>query len=146
MLDRSVIREDCWLQRGVDSHGASKFLDLSSLGYSSLNDVVDPDELIGLRPVEKGYMSCGTARGTGFDEDITFNIFVPKGTHGMYLAPISRFGGGEQGKYKTWNGEDTYIGHENETLLHRGLKFEVTKAEKRYGQWFIDLEVINDEE
>lgn len=146
VLDRSVIREDCWLQRGVGKDGAAKFLDLEALGYSSLDEVTDPDELIGLTPIEKGYMSCGSARGTGFSENITFNIFVPKGTHGMYLAPISEFGGGTGGKWKTWDGSDTYVGKENETLLHRGLKFEVTKAKKEYGRWYIDIEVIPDNE
>ena len=146
VLDRSVIREDCWLQRGVGEDGAAKFLDLEALGYSSLDEVTDPDELIGLTPIEKGYMSCGSARGTGFSENITFNIFVPKGTHGMYLAPISEFGGGTGSKWKTWDGSDTYVGNENETLLHRGLKFEVTKAKKEYGRWYIDLEVIPDNE
>lgn len=146
VLDRSVIREDCWLQRGVGKAGAAKFLDLEALGYSSLDEVTDPDELIGLTPIEKGYMSCGSARGTGFSEDITFNVFVPKGTHGMYLAPISEFGGGMGDDWKTWDGSDTYVGSENETLLHRGLKFEVTKAKKEYGRWYIDLEVIPDNE
>ena len=146
VLDRSVIREDCWLQRGVGKAGAAKFLDLEALGYSSLEEVTDPDELIGLTPIEKGYMSCGSARGTGFSEDITFNVFVPKGTHGMYLAPISEFGGGMGDDWKTWDGSDTYVGSENETLLHRGLKFEVTKAKKEYGRWYIDLEVIPDNE
>ena len=143
VLDRSVIREDCWLQRGVEADGAEKFLNIESLGYTSLSQISDPDELIGLRPVEKGYMSCGSSRGTGMNETVTFNIFVPKGTHGMYLAPVSEYGGGSGGKYKTWNGESTSIGAENETLLHRGLKFEVTKVEKNeYGNWFIDMEVI----
>lgn len=146
VLDRSVIREDCWLQRGVGEDGAAKFLDLEALGYSSLDEVTDPDELIGLTPIEKGYMSCGSARGTGFNENVTFNVFVPKGTHGMYLAPISEFGGGTGSKWKTWDGSDTYVGSENETLLHRGLKFEVTKAKKEYGRWYIDLEVIPDNE
>ena len=146
VLDRSVIREDCWLQRGVGEDGAAKFLDLEALGYSSLDEVTDPDELIGLTPIEKGYMSCGSARGTGFSENVTFNVFVPKGTHGMYLAPISEFGGGTGSKWKTWDGSDTYVGNENETLLHRGLKFEVTKAKKEYGRWYIDLEVIPDNE
>lgn len=146
VLDRSVIREDCWLQRGVGEDGAAKFLDLEALGYSSLDEVTDPDELIGLTPIEKGYMSCGSAKGTGFSENITFNIFVPKGTHGMYLAPISEFGGGTSGKWRTWDGSNTYVGKENETLLHRGLKFEVTKAKKEYGKWYIDIEVIPDNE
>lgn len=146
VLDRSVISEDCWLQRGVGEAGAAKFLDLEALGYSSLDEVTDPNELIGLTPIEKGYMSCGSARGTGFNENVTFNIFVPKGTHGMYLAPISEFGGGMGDKWKTWDGSDTYIGKENETLLHRGLKFEVTKAKKEYGRWYIDIEVIPDNE
>lgn len=146
VLDRSVIREDCWLQRGVGEDGAAKFLDLEALGYSSLDEVTDPDELIGLTPIEKGYMSCGSARGTGFNEKVTFNVFVPKGTHGMYLAPISEFGGGMGDKWKTWDGSNTYVGKENETLLHRGLKFEVTKAKKEYGKWYIDIEVIPDNE
>lgn len=152
VLDKSVMEEDCWLQRGVGSSGTAKFLDIASLGYSKMSEINDPDELIGLRPVEKGFMSCGSSRGTGILEDVTFNIFVPKGTHGMYLTPISGFGGGSGGKYKTWKGEDTYIGGENETLLNRGLRFEVTKAERKKDGitnkyiWFIDLEVITDNE
>ena len=145
VLDKSVIDEDCWLQRGISAYGAEKFLNIESLGYDHLSEVVDPDELIGLIPIEKGFMSCGSSKGSGIPQNVTFNIFVPKGTHGMYLEPISEFGGGFGEAYKNWKGEDTSTGRENETLLQRGLKFEVTKAQRlKNGNWFIDIEVIPD--
>lgn len=138
----AVFDKDTWLTRGISVETAAKFFGLESLGYDSLYDIPDLDELIGTIPIEKGFMSCGAAKGTGFNEKVMLNVFCPKGTRGIYLAPISHFGGKMGDPPDKWKGEDTQVGGENEMLLQRGLKFEVTRAYKEYGIYYFDIEVI----
>ena len=91
-------------------------------------------------------MSCAASKGSGFDEGVTLNIFVPKGTHGFYLAPISYYGGNMGAKPGMWeeNNEDLQDDTgENEMLLDKGLKFSITKIEYTNGQFYVDLEVKN---
>lgn len=149
VMEKSVIDTDCWLQRGINIDGAEQFLGLTDMGYS-LYDLRDDERQMhiirDLTPREKGFMSCAASKGSGFDEGVTLNIFVPKGTHGFYLAPISYYGGNMGAKPGMWeeNNEDLQDDTgENEMLLDKGLKFSITKIEYTNGQFYIDLEVKN---
>ena len=150
VMEKSVIDTDCWLQRGINIDGAEQFLGLTDMGYS-LYDLRDDERQMhiveDLTPREKGFMSCAASKGSGFDDSVILNIFVPKGTHGFYLAPISYFGGNMGAEPNMWNKEDNedlqYDTGENEMLLDKGLKFSITKIEYTNGQFYIDLEVKN---
>ena len=142
-MEQSPLKEDIWVTRGVGLSTLSKFLGLKEQGYSDIQDVEDLDSLIGLQPTDKGYLSCSANKTGGFGENVRLNIFVPKGIHAIYLAPISHFGGDMGKPGKNWDGSDTYIGGENEILLDRDLKFEVTKVYTEGHMFYLDLEVIS---
>ena len=142
-MEQSPLKEDIWVTRGVGLSTLSKFLGLKEQGYSDIQDVEDLDSLIGLQPTDKGYLSCSANKTGGFGENVRLNIFVPKGIHAIYLAPISHFGGDMGKPGKNWDGSDTYIGGENEILLDRDLKFEVTKVYTEGNMFYLDLEVIS---
>ena len=142
-MEQSPLTEDMWVTRGVGLATLSKFLGLEEQGYSDIYDVEDLDFLVGLQPADKGYLSCSANKVGGFSENVRLNIFVPKGTHAIYLAPISHFGGRMGAPGKKWDGSDTYIGSENEILLDRNLKFEVTKVYREGNMFYLDLEVIS---
>lgn len=124
-IDRSAFDEDVWLQRGCNYKGMDKFLNLSKpLKDYSLDEL--KAEILGTKVTEHGFMSCGAAKGTGFDDKpIMFNIYAPAGTKMAYTANFSIFE------------------EENEMVLQRGTQFRVAKVEEKPGEgFFIDLEVV----
>lgn len=66
------------------------------------------DSLIGSIASDKGFLSTTPIQGGGFSGDITYRIFVPKGSHGAYVDEYSKYQG------------------EREFLLQSGGKFRVT--------------------
>lgn len=142
MIDKTKpFDRDVWLNRGASAGEFfgqfGKDLDI----YRS-----NPEKLIGLTGVQKPFMSTGHTKSWGFVDDgeeatarVVYNIYCPKGTKGIYTEPYSAFGTGGIG----WDGKTkTPIRNEVEVILQRGCKFRVTKAEYKNGQWFIDLDLI----
>lgn len=124
-IDRSAFDEDVWLQRGCNYKGMDKFLNLSKpLKEYSLDEL--KAEILGTKVTEHGFMSCGAAKGTGFDDKpVIFNIYAPAGTKMAYAPNFSAFK------------------KENEMILQRGTQFRVAKIEENPdGGFFIDLEVV----
>ena len=134
MIERSSYDRDIWLQRGVDYRGAQGLLGVNLYG-------ADPKSLIGKTVTEKAFSSCGIAKGKGFNKEVIYNIYCPKGTKMLYCEPFSAFGNGAG---RAWDGlaKQPYFGHESEMLLQQGTVFRIVKAEYTGGRWFIDLEVI----
>lgn len=117
VLDDSTNDFDCWVQRGVGQLNING----KNLQYDS-----SVDQLVGTTFKDQGFLSCGSGKGTGFTgKSITMNIYCPKGTKMLYVAPISN--------YK----------HENESIIQRGYSYKITKAEKdKNGHIYLDCEVI----
>lgn len=90
-IDRSAFDEDVWLQRGCNYKGMDKFLNLSKpLKDYSLDEL--KAEILGTKVTEHGFMSCGAAKGTGFDDKpVMFNIYAPAGTKMAYAPNFSAF-------------------------------------------------------
>lgn len=137
IIDRSSYDFDMWLQRGDGMVALKKF------GLTNWSNPTDADimALLGAEGVEGAFWSAGVAKGKGFSGDIIFNIYAPKGTKAMYCEPFSAYGNGSG---RSWNGisEQSSYGHESEILIQRGTKFKITKIEKSGGQWFIDVDII----
>lgn len=118
-IDKCQLQTDIWVERGIDYDGASAFLGLATLDYSSVS------KLVGKEVTEKGFCSTSAAKGTSFGGDVTLNIYCPKGTKAVYTSAHSNYR------------------HENEMLLQQGTQFRVTKAKLAdNGQIYVDLDVI----
>lgn len=143
-IEKSELSRDVWLQRGDDSVDVIKNrfgIDIRGMNVAEARKV-----LIGKEGIEKAFVSCGSSKGTGFDNKVVImNLFVPKGTKGLYIEPISYYGHGT--KSPNWDGKkrQSSVSKENETLLQRGTKFRITKVERSGGRWFIDVDVIGQE-
>lgn len=143
-IEKSEISRDVWLMRGDSDINVIKYrfgVDISGMNVNEARKV-----LIGKEGIEKAFVSCGSSKGTGFDsKNVIFNIFAPKGTKGIYVEPVSRFGNGTMGE--NWDGvkRQSSASKENETLLQRGTKFRITKVDRRGSRWYIDVDVIGQE-
>jgi hypothetical protein len=143
VISRSTLKQDTWLQRAIEStEGTASFFqisesDLRNLGQEDLSKL-----LMGKEVQDQAFVSCGSAKGAGFTGTI-LNIYCPEGTQAIYCEPFSRFGNGDK---MSWDGisDQKSFGSELETLLQRNSVFRVTKVEKtKYGQIYIDVEVVD---
>lgn len=109
-LEKCEIAEDTKLWRGMGSKNTLA----STLGVSrsEIHQMLDDGSIVGQRFVEKGFVSTGVIESSGWNKDVFLEIIAPKGTKGMYVAPISNFKS------------------ENELLLQRNTTFEILKAER----------------
>lgn len=141
IIEKSTYQEDFWLQRGCRFSGMDKFFNIpmDKLQHASQSEL--EALLLGTKPTEYGFCSCGVAKGKGFSGDIILNIYAPSGTQMMYVEPFSAFGNGGG---KSWDGlkPQSSFGQESEIILQQGTTFRVTKVEKTPGTIYIDLEVI----
>jgi hypothetical protein len=122
LIERHSMPTNRWIQRGIETWaGVENFIGVQGLTPTQLKTMV------GREVVDYGFMSCGSAKGTGFSGTI-LNIYCPKGTKGFYGWMHSVFKG---------------INHENETFLQAGTRLRITKVEvvSKY-EIYIDLEVL----
>lgn len=142
MIDESTpFTRDVWLNRGAS---AGEFM--GQFGLDLNNYTSDTSGLIGVCGEQKPFMSTAHSKSWGFVDNggtatarVVYNIYCPKGTKGIYTEPYSAYGNGGRG----WDGiAKAPLGNELEVILQRGTKLRVTKAECKNGQWFIDMEII----
>lgn len=121
-LDNCISDRDVWLQRGVSE------LHFGGLDFSEVIDGKVPlQSIIGKEFINNSFMSCGTAKGSGFaGHALIMNIYCPRGTKMHYVNDISHYKGAG----------------ENETIINRGYHFVVRKAEKVNGHFYIDVDLI----
>ena len=137
--------QDIWMQRGCGYGGMDKFLqvDMDVLQYGTEQQL--QNALLGKTITEYGFMSCGTAKGQGFNGNVLFNVYAPKGTHMMYAEPFSQYGAGSG---SSWDGvkKQSSFGSEFETIIQQGTQFRVTKVERPSygGTIYVDIEVIGE--
>lgn len=143
IIDKCSYDEDMWLQRGVGYDGMDKFFGINASDFSKSESELS-SLLVGTTPTEHGFMSATPVKGKGFSGNLILNIYAPKGTKMMYAEPFSHYGGGNKLK---WDGktQQSSFGTEMEMILQRETKFRVTKVEKNGSGWFIDMEVIGQE-
>jgi len=119
VLDTTISTQDKWLQRGIETwSGVEGFIGVRNLTREQLRGMV------GRIVTDYSFMSCGSAKGTGFSGTI-LNIYCPKGSKTFYAKRHSA--------YKS----------ENETFMQIGATYRIIKVEAPdYGNVYIDIELI----
>lgn len=141
VITRSSYDFDIWVQRGCRYSGKENFLGIDDHDLRYLSGEESSKRLVGMIPVEHGFMSTGVAKCKGFsNKPIILNIYAPKGTKMMHVEPFSEYGEGFQ---RAWDGisEQSSISGEAEMLLQRETKFMITKVERSNGTIYIDMDV-----
>lgn len=141
IIDKSTYDFDIWLNRGIETtSGAASFLQIPESVLRNASQDELEKLLLGKVVKDEAFVSCGSAKGTGFSGYI-FNVYAPKGTKMIYAEPFSAFGSGGG---KTWDGLSTqsYFGHEFETIIQSGTEFRITKVEKTGGNVYFDVEIV----
>ena len=107
-LKKWSVKEDCVVYRGMGD--AYAFSAWTNIPVDKLADKSVQQSLIGSRLVEKAFMSTGVNSGSAWS-GIRLKVYVPAGTKGMYVDPISAYSG------------------EKELLIQRNSTFEVKDIE-----------------
>lgn len=119
-LKKTLIAEDTLVFRGMG--GADALSAWTGIPQNQLSDKAVQNSLIGTRLTEKGFMSTGVTKNKAWS-GIKLEVYVPKGSQGMYVNPISRFKG------------------EGEILIQRNSTFEI-KEVKTDSRGYIDTLVM----
>lgn len=121
-LEKSEVADDVTVWRGM----GSKHTLARSLGVSKeqLSQMVTDGSIVGQAFTEKGFCSAGVTPGAGWSKPVSLEIYVPKGTKGMYVDPISEHSG------------------EHELLLQRNTTFKIMKAERVNGKYKLYVSVV----
>ena len=106
-LEKSRIKEDCMVHRGI-GNALSEMI-----GISSKEIAQNPSALVGKTFTDKGFVSTGVGQYDAWG-GVKMHIFVPAGSKGMYVDPVSTFKG------------------EHELLLQRNSSFVIKSLTKDY--------------
>lgn len=147
-IGKSELPHDMVVFRGTGASSLASLLDLDDPKDLADQDLLDT--LPGKTFTDPAFLSCGTTESTGWEKAVQLRIYCPKGTKGIYAEPFSDCGDGagerwdERSDGKT--GQSTFSS-EMETILQRGTKLRITKAEStgasRFNAFIIDCEVVS---
>lgn len=109
---------------------------------------MDLGTLTGRTCHDDAFMSCGTAKSTGFtDELVSFTIYCPEGTEALYAEPFSQYGGGDGRRWDSVQSDGKssqgFFSDEFETILQRGTEMQVIEAKNDGGRLSITAQVIS---
>ena len=138
---RSKMPRDIMLYRGVDQWGASDIF-----GDDIFEEGFDLESLIGRELTDEGFMSTTSLSNKNrekgqecefLNKSLVFEIFTPKGTEALYVAPVSR-----SGDNKRDYSSPLKNANEMETIVQRGTTMKVTGVEKRGNQIVVKTSII----
>lgn len=107
-LNQYSVQDSVVVYRGMTG-GVSSLSAWTGLSEKQLSKSSVQNALIGKTITEKGFTSTGISQEAGWD-GINLTIYVPKGTHGTYVDPISANRG------------------EKEFLIQRGTKYVIREV------------------
>lgn len=114
-LLKNAIDEDIQVYRGISN--TRVFAEIFGVTKDELLDKSNWSNFIGMEYDDKGFTSTGIFWEDGWDKEVKATILLPKGSHGMYVDPMSSHGG------------------EKEFLLPAGTKFKILEIENLNGEY-----------
>ena len=150
-IDKMEIGDDVFLVRGSDTGGFAGLLE-SIMPFNDAKDYLDNGDITSLKGLAEGqkvtnhaFTSTGIAKDGGFSGTVKYKIYAPKGTKGIYAEPQSYFGDTVGGSARLYQKGEYYstVGGEAEVILQRGTDFRITKIDYNYGEYTVEMEVVN---
>ena len=151
-IEKNAFQDDQWLVRGSGTEGLAGLLDSNIISYQQVESLINSGDIQTLKQMVQNqtfqthsFTSTGIADGTGFGGNISYKIYAPKGTKGMYAEPQSYYG-------HTISGEELYtagknysaVGGEAEIILQRGTSYRIVDIKSTgYGNIEVVMEVVD---
>lgn len=149
-IDKAEFLDDCYLVRGSDNGGFAGLLE-SIMPFDDAKRMLDGGDINSLKPLLEGntvknhaFTSTGIASDAGFSGSVSYKIYAPKGTKGVYAEPQSYFGNtiNDEELYKTGQRYNS-VGSEAEVILQRGTSFRITNIKYSHGDYTVEMEVVD---
>ena len=149
VIDKSTMDDSVYLVRGSDANGLAGLLEGNLISFDDARNLIKKNNIEDLKKVIKGqkftnhaFTSTGIASGTGFSDDIAYEIFAPKGTKYIYAEPASYYGNTISGEslYKAGQSYSS-VGSEAEVILQRGTTFIIRDVKKEGSKIKIIMDV-----
>lgn len=143
-IEKSELQEGQWLVRGSDENGLAgwfdgagmDFYDVTKLFSGGYSEADMKAALVGKKAKNHAFTSTGIARDAGFDGNVKYRIYAPKGTKGIYAEPQSHYGETTGDIYgvprsridKIYKKGESYssVGREAEIIVQRGTTYICT--------------------
>ncbi len=128
LIGRSSYNADVWLRRGSTASAMESFLNLQRGALMKMTDK-QLQNYVGASGTFNSFVSTGVAEGKGFNEEIEYKIYAPRGTEMMYAEPFSNYG---LGSGRSWDGKAKQRGFssEQECIIQRGATYKVAAVKK----------------
>lgn len=149
VIDKSKMKDSVYLVRGSDAEGLAGLLEGNLISFDDARKLIKKNNIEDLKKVIKGqkftnhsFTSTGIASGTGFNDEIAYEIFAPKGTKYIYAEPASYYGNTISGEslYKAGQSYSS-VGSEAEVILQRGTTFIIRDVKKEGSKIKIIMDV-----
>lgn len=149
-IDKYELEDSMWLVRGSDTKGLAGLFEGAGFDFDDVKKIFDSTgnaykQFEGVTVQNHAFTSTGIAENAGFDRDVMYKIYAPKGTRGIYAEPQSYYGNTISGEELYTVGHSKYgIGDEAEIILQRGTEFRITSIRKfGRGRYEIEMEIVD---
>lgn len=150
-IEKSEMQESVFLVRGSDKNGFAGLLEGDLLSFDDAFSLIrngNQDELKGVLEgqtfISHSFMSTGIASGSGFSGSVSYEIYCPKGTKGIYAEPASYFGDTISSAELYKKGQSySSVGSEAEIILQRGTQFRISEVKVDGKDLKVKMEVVN---
>lgn len=150
-IDSMEMPSPMYLFRGSDYNGLAGWFEGNGFGFDDMLELFkngseeDLKALEGMTVQNHAFTSTAIASDSGFDGYVSYKIYAPKGTRGIYAEPQSYYGktvGRKEELYKTGQSYSN-VGSEAEIILQRGTEFRITGIKKTGSKIEVEMEIVD---
>lgn len=150
-IDNMELPSSMYLFRGSNYNGLAGWFEGNGFGFDDMLELFkngseeDLKALEGMTVQNHAFTSTAIASDSGFNGDVSYKIYAPKGTRGIYAEPQSYYGktvGRKEALYKTGQSYSN-VGSEAEIILQRGTEFRITGIKKTGSKIEVEMEIVD---
>ena len=149
-IEKTPFKRDRWLVRGSDNGGLAGMMEGAGMDYNTMLSLLNSGNanairsaLIGKKAINHAFTSTGIATDAGFDGNVKYRIFCPRGTKGIYAEPQSFYGHTISGAELYTRGQAySSVGREAEVILQRGTTYMIRDVKVRGRNIEVEMDVV----
>ena len=151
-IQKSEIQESMVLVRASGKEGLAGLIEGDIFSFDDANEIIKSGDVkqmkkafVGQEFQNHAFTSTAIAQGSGFSGDVTYEIYAPKGTHGIYAEPQSYFGNTVGQSAKLYKVGQRYFStsSEAEIIVQRGTTYKITDIEKNGSHIHVKMDIVN---
>lgn len=151
-IDKCELADDMWFVRGTDINGLAGLFEGEIISFDQAKRLLENGDIDTLKSMLEGqvfqnhaFTSTGIAKGTGFSDDVMYDIFAPKGTKAIYAEPQSHYGDTVGRRDVLYRPGQSYkdVSREAETIFQRGTYYRLNSIDmKGYRDYKVNMEIV----